>query len=87
MHRSQVGKARLSPRNGRRESGNWRRSPKETAALREKFIKNQYAVFVRLAVKQYVMLPGHAFCTDPGVFKAPGVDECYGPEHKYILHA
>ena len=43
-------------------------------------------MFVRLAIKQYVMLPGHAFCTDPGVFKAPGADECYGPEHRYSLH-
>ena len=33
--------------------------------MKDKFIKNQYAMFLRLAVKQYVKLPGHAFCADP----------------------
>ena len=69
----------LAKKQAKRRRQAEKRSPEEAAALRDRLITNQYNMFVRLAIKQYVMLPGHAFCTDPSVFKAPEADECYGP--------
>ena len=51
----------------------------------EQSLKRQYATYLRLAVKQYIELPGNTYCSSPAAFKAPGFDEVYGPDHIYRL--
>ena len=40
---------------------------------------------MRLAVKQYVELPGATYCSNPSIFKAPMDGKFYQPDHRYHL--
>ena len=48
-------------------------------------IKNEYASYLRLVVKQYVALPGLAYHHDHAMFRAPDFSETFNPDHRYAL--
>ena len=64
---SRTGEA-LRRRQEKRQRQKANKSPEELAAQKEGDAKKLYANLLRLAVKQYIELPGLAYHSDPAMF-------------------